>query len=176
VSTGAKETAGEQSYAGTRESGSGKLIKEATTSALNLPETIYKAARGYRSEQYPTDLAKVMTAPAQELPAYMQGMQKSTDVIENLKRAQQFVAPAAEIAPSATPSEPRKKGKFAGGSVGRIGRASGGKVSRDIAPLVGRLMGLANQAKKATDNNTKPLLDAPDASIVKALRVANQAI
>ena len=58
----------------------------------------------------------------------------------------------------------------------REGRASGGKVSRDIAPLVGRLMGLANQAKKATDNNTKPLLDAPDASIVKALRVANQAI
>jgi len=55
-------------------------------------------------------------------------------------------------------------------------RASGGKVSHDIAPLVGRLMGLANQAKKATDTNTKPLLDAPDASIVKALRVANQAI
>jgi hypothetical protein len=37
-------------------------------------------------------------------------------------------------------------------------------------------MGLAEQAKKATDNNTKPLLDAPDESIVKALRVANQAI
>ena len=66
--------------------------------------------------------------------------------------------------------------KAAGGSVGRIGRASGGKVSHDIAPLVSRLMGIANQAKKATDNNTKPLLDAPDASIVKALRVANQAI
>lgn len=64
----------------------------------------------------------------------------------------------------------------AGGSVGRTARASGGKVSHDIGPLVSRLMGLANQAKKATDNNTKPLLDAPDASIVKALRVANQAI
>lgn len=176
VSAGAKEAVGEQSYAGTRESGSGKLIKEATTSALNLPETIYKAARGYRSQQYPTDLAKVMTAPAEELPAYMRGMQQSTDVLENLRRAQQFVAPAAEIAPSATSPDIRKKGKFAGGSVGRIGRASGGKVSHDIAPLVGRLMGLANQAKKATDNNTKPLLDAPDASIVKALRVANQAI
>jgi len=176
VSTGAKEAVGEQSYAGTRESGSGKLIKEATTSALNLPETIYKTARGFRSEQYPTDLAKVMTAPAQELPAYMRGMQQSTDVIENLKRAQQFAAPSAETAPYATSSETRKKGKFAGGSVGRIGRASGGKVSHDIGPLVSRLMGLANQAKKATDNNTKPLLDAPDASIVKALRVANQAI
>ena len=66
--------------------------------------------------------------------------------------------------------------KKAGGSVGRVKRASGGKVSHDVAPLVSRLMGLAEQAKKATDNNTKPLLDAPDASIVKALRVANQAI
>ena len=69
-----------------------------------------------------------------------------------------------------------KINKFSGGSVDRIRRASGGKVGRDIAPLVSRLMGLADQAKKATDNHTKPLLDAPDETIVKALRVANQAI
>jgi hypothetical protein len=37
-------------------------------------------------------------------------------------------------------------------------------------------MRLADQAKKSTDNNTKPLLDAPDESIVKALRIANKAI
>ena len=66
--------------------------------------------------------------------------------------------------------------KFSGGSVDRIRRASGGKVGHNIQPLVSRLMGLADQAKKATDNHTKPLLDAPDESIVKALRVANQAI
>jgi len=176
VSAGAKEAVGEQSYASTRESGSGKLIKEATTSALNLPETIYKAARGYRSEQYPTDLAKVMTAPAQELPAYMRGMQKSTDVLENVRRAQQFIAPEAEMAPYATSSENRKKVKFAGGSVGRVGRAAGGKVGGGQKHLVDRLMGLAEQAKKSTDNSTKPLLNAPDEAIVKALRVANQAI
>ena len=64
----------------------------------------------------------------------------------------------------------------AGGSVGRIGRASGGKVGGNIKPLVDRLMKLADQAKKSTDNNTKPLLDAPDESIVKALRIANKAI
>jgi hypothetical protein len=63
--------------------------------------------------------------------------------------------------------------RFAGG---RIGRASGGKVGMDVKPLVDRLMSLADQAKKATDNNTKPLLNAPDETIVKALRVANQAI
>ena len=67
----------------------------------------------------------------------------------------------------------RSAPRFAGG---RIGRASGGKVAHNIQPLVSRLMGLAEQAKKSTDSSTKPLLDAPDASIVKALRVANQAI
>ena len=91
-------------------------------------------------------------------------------------------AKAAEIASPAIINlerkEPQEKPppKKAGGSVGRVKRASGGKVSHDVAPLVSRLMGLAEQAKKATDNNTKPLLDTPDASIVKALRVANQAI
>lgn len=60
---------------------------------------------------------------------------------------------------------------------GRTRRASGGKVtSGDVKHLVDRLMTLANHAKKDTDNHTKPLLDAPDESIVKALRVANEAI
>lgn len=68
------------------------------------------------------------------------------------------------------------KKEAAGGSVGRIARASGGKVAHNIQPLVSRLMGLADQAKRSTDSSTKTLLDAPDASIVKALRVANQAI
>ena len=63
--------------------------------------------------------------------------------------------------------------RFAGG---RVGRASGGKVKKNVQHLVDRLMNLAEQAKRSTDNNTKPLLDAPDASIVKALRVANEAI
>ena len=90
----------------------------------------------------------------------------------------------AEAAQAASPGiinlerEERQKAAphKAGGSVGRVRRASGGKVAHDIQPLVSRLMGLAEQAKKATDNSTKPLLDAPDASIVKALRVANEAI
>jgi hypothetical protein len=79
-------------------------------------------------------------------------------------------SPTARSVMTQTPKE------AAGGSVGRTARASGGKVAHNIQPLVSRLMGLAEQAKKSTDNSTKPLLDAPDASIVKALRVANQAI
>ena len=71
---------------------------------------------------------------------------------------------------------PGNKQKATGGSVGRTARASGGKVSGDVQHLVDRLMNLAAQAKRSIDNHTKPLLDAPDASIVKALRVANEAI
>jgi hypothetical protein len=90
-------------------------------------------------------------------------------------------AEAAEVASPAIINlerEERQKAAphKAGGSVGRVRRASGGKVAHNIQPMVSRLMGLAEQAKKATDNSTKPLLDAPDASIVKALRVANEAI
>lgn len=88
--------------------------------------------------------------------------------------AAKAASPAAiNIERGQSQQEPPRK---AGGSVGRTARASGGKVAHNIQPLVSRLMGLAEQAKKSTDSSTKPLLDAPDASIVKALRVANQAI
>lgn len=57
-------------------------------------------------------------------------------------------------------------------------RASGGKVSEnDIhEQLVGRLMNLAEKAKKTTQKSTEPLLDAPDEAIVHALKVADSVI
>ena len=60
----------------------------------------------------------------------------------------------------------------------RAQRASGGKISdvRRHEYLVNRLLTAAKDAKKATDNTTKPLLNAPDEAIVKALDVAQQAI
>lgn len=63
-------------------------------------------------------------------------------------------------------------------SGGRIERKAGGKVS-DAAQherLVGRLMGLADKAKRGESATTKPLLNAPDEAIVKALSIANAAI
>jgi hypothetical protein len=69
------------------------------------------------------------------------------------------------------------KGYNTGGSVGRVKRASGGKVnSNKKQMLVKRLMDLAEKAKKEVSKNTEPLLNAPDEAIVKALHVANQAI
>ena len=65
--------------------------------------------------------------------------------------------------------------RFAGG---RVGRASGGKISdvRRHEYLVNRLLTAAKDAKKATDKATETLLNVPDEHIVKALDVAQRAI
>lgn len=55
-------------------------------------------------------------------------------------------------------------------------RASGGRAQSGHEHLVNRLMSLADKAKRTEAMNTKTLLNAPDAHIVKALHVANQAI
>lgn len=56
----------------------------------------------------------------------------------------------------------------------RPGRAHGGKVGHEH--LVNRLMKACVSAKKDEDGSTKPLLDAPDEHIVKALDVAQRAL
>ena len=60
-------------------------------------------------------------------------------------------------------------------SGGRIERKSGGRVD-NVQPLVDELMRKFKQAKKVTDKTTEPLLDQPDDAIVKALKVAQDAI
>lgn len=63
------------------------------------------------------------------------------------------------------------------GTEPRPQRASGGKVEDNTHErLVGRLMDLAEKAKKATQKSTEPLLDAPDEAIVHALKVADSVI
>jgi hypothetical protein len=61
---------------------------------------------------------------------------------------------------------------------GRVGRASGGKIDdkRRHEYLVNRLLKMANDAKKASDKTTEPLLKVADKHIVKALDVASEAI
>lgn len=61
---------------------------------------------------------------------------------------------------------------------GRVERAAGGKVNEgDIHErLVGRLMDLADKAKKTTQKSTEGLLEAPDEAIVHALKVADNVI
>ena len=56
----------------------------------------------------------------------------------------------------------------------RPARASGGKV--DVGPMVDKLISRWKQAKKATDESTKPLLHIPDNAIARALEVAGNAI
>ena len=57
-----------------------------------------------------------------------------------------------------------------------IQRATGGRVGDHHERLVSRLMTLAERAKKDVNSTTEPLLNVPDATIVKALHVANEAI
>ena len=56
--------------------------------------------------------------------------------------------------------------------------AAGGSVKKRMTheQLVQRLLDLAEKAKKATNEDTKPLLKVPDEAVVKALAVAQQAI
>jgi len=61
-------------------------------------------------------------------------------------------------------------------SGGAVARATGGRVGDHHERLVSRLMTLAERAKKDVNSTTEPLLNVPDATIVKALHVANQAI
>jgi hypothetical protein len=56
----------------------------------------------------------------------------------------------------------------------RQARASGGKVDHEA--LVERLIKRWKSAKKETDETTKPLLNVPDAAIVKALDIAQESI
>jgi hypothetical protein len=60
---------------------------------------------------------------------------------------------------------------------GRVGYAGGGTVSsRNIAPLVHKLMSKAEQAKKFQAKATEPLLQEHDNAIAGALRIAQGAI
>jgi hypothetical protein len=61
------------------------------------------------------------------------------------------------------------KGGKVGGKASRVGIAQRDK-------LVKRLLALADKAKKDEKNVTKPLLNAPDYAIIKALSIAKQAI
>jgi len=135
---------------------------------VQSPRLMGKAAYGLGSVAGSLP-GRAVGAASKELPTFASG---TAPAIINLEKAEKKEDPYASFLESPTEPTPRK----AGGSVGRIRRASGGKVGMDVKPLVDRLMSLADQAKKATDNNTKPLLNAPDETIVKALRVANQAI
>ena len=59
-----------------------------------------------------------------------------------------------------------------------VARATGGAIKKRMSheQLVKRLLDLAEKAKDATNDETKPLLKVPDETVVKALAVAQRAI
>ena len=84
--------------------------------------------------------------------------------------------PLPDLAARPTMQDDTQPDPSAQAAGGRITRAAGGQVGMTHEQLVNYLMTRAKQAKRATDNTTKPLLNAPDEAIVKALDVAQQAI
>jgi hypothetical protein len=151
-------------------------IKQAYTKFVQKPiNSVIDWARGRTGAEYSQGFGNFLTMPRN---AGIKGLQSALQGQAAARAANKAVSPALSAVEGATNVQQQNSPVFrkAGGSVGRIGRASGGKVKKNVQHLVDRLMNLAEQAKRSTDNNTKPLLDAPDASIVKALRVANEAI
>lgn len=129
--------------------------------AVAIPNAIASGFQGTIGPAANIGRAQFLTSSGPEAAAYSRGLNRA---VEMNKLNVPLMTTMGAIG-----------SQFAKG--GRTRRASGGKVtSGDVKHLVDRLMTLANHAKKDTDNHTKPLLDAPDASIVKALRIANEAI
>ena len=100
------------------------------------------------------------------------------DAASLLRRAATYTGMMSSRMPSAIPSQmpqtvtaPNNEQAYGG----RIVRASGGRADRH-EHLVGRLMKMADSAKKISDQTTETFLNAPDESIVKALAVAKKGI
>lgn len=67
-------------------------------------------------------------------------------------------------------------GKTASATGGRIQRASGGRAGMNHITRAAMLIRAAERAKNQHSDDTEPLLNQPDESIAKALKVANSAI
>jgi hypothetical protein len=154
------------------------LIKTGASWAIG--NTVAGPTGGWLANEARRGAEKMLTPDP--VAAAMAGAPK-TGVINAPGQAARFMAEKPPLSQSVMqtlnqanrePENPQNAiGHFAGG---RVGRASGGKVSRHHEHLVLRLMDAADATKKATNKITKPLLNAPDAHIVKALSVAKRAI
>lgn len=135
----------------------------------NLPGALIGASLEHGAEKL---LAKSAARHALEGAPKSKGLiRKATDIASRYTRPTRVnLSRAAEFE-----KEREQDMKKAAATGGRIGRASGGRLS-DIEPLVQRLMKRHKMAKKMTDKTTEPLLNAPDEHIVQALKVAQDAI
>jgi hypothetical protein len=133
-----------------------ETLKGVGSLAMKPLSAARRMAKGTQGPEFREDLSKFMTTPAERLPAYARGMQKSMSMDEAIKRAQTFM-PFAENAPSASTGRPED----------REARATGGAVN---------LMALSKAAKKHVTRSTEDLLNESDDTVARALEVANKHI
>jgi len=138
-----------------------QTARELTHAAMQPANVGWRMMKGTQGPEYRESLSRFLTAPPEQMPEYMRGMQRSMDIGKNIARAQAFVPAARE---AMVGSEGRPQERNAGG---RTNRATGGAVN---------LMALSKAAKKQVTQVTEPLLNESDDTVAHALEVAGKHI
>lgn len=114
----------------------------------------------------------------------VRGLPKDADIANSVPKASpQIMGPAGtalgaslptNVLPMAGNGARSQDPSYAYAKGGRVSRSEGGATSKRMSheQLVSRLMQYADKSKRVTDKDTKPLLNAPDELVAKALRVA----
>jgi hypothetical protein len=158
--------------------GNGESMTSAITKAFgNLAGRAGTAALGYYFGEIPGAIAaEIGSRGLSEIPATFKRAQTQTATFSGAPvtgmggRAQQYLRSAAPFNPAIN-AQPPSDTDEEGPRPLTIHRATGGKVEG-----TSRLMRLAEQAKRAENNQTESILKVPDEAVVKALDVAKQAI
>jgi hypothetical protein len=139
-----------------------QTAKELSHAAMQPANVAWRMMKGTQGPEYRESLSKFLTAPPEQIPAYMRGMKKSMDVSGDIARAQGFTPAVRELgmASEGRPQQEENRG-------GRTTRATGGAVN---------LMALSKAAKKQVTKVTEPLLNEHDDTVARALEVANKHI
>lgn len=161
--------------------------KGGTTNRSNTAGTLQRFGAQYPVESEPTVKGQLLEHGADLAtghilgPVGMVGKRIATSVFKEKKQrqakalAEQSVKDAKlKFATDATKTGAGLDHHPATPEMTPVARASGGRVDTDV--LVNRLINRWKSAKRETDASTKPLLNASDNSIAKALEVAGNAI
>lgn len=155
--------------------GNGESMTSAITKAFgNLAGRAGTAALGYYFGEIPGAIAaEIGSRGLSEIPATFKRAQTQTATFSGAPvtgmggRAQQYLRSAAPFNPAINAQPPADTNNQE-----PVHRATGGKVGDGAS----KLMRLAEQAKRAENNQTESILKVPDEAVVKALDVAKQAI
>jgi hypothetical protein len=115
---------------------------------------------------HPAPLAGLALSSPRVVGTTSYGMGRAGNALENLRQSR----PSAGAALFQSGRTEEVAGQRASG--GRVGRTTGGRAPR----ISDRLLHAVERARREIQSETKPILDAPDETVVRALEVAKQHI